>query len=260
MIGAAMKIQVSDQIIMGKEWKWGSRVSACYSVLMQTIIVACLSWASVSFAQEADPEVAQEEDKEMRVSFTAIALTQIPYEKVYYRNGEDFIEIKWRNGMRTFPYPLSKAKAFEVFIEHNDPENPYKLVGKAPLVAGTNKMLYFFAENGAEQEGKLPIRLYGIDDSESAFPESSYRFINFIGMPLVIDFNKKRFLVKPNKPTVKKVNLSKLGAFTPFVVRDTKGKILGGTRLFSHATNREMVLIFRPKKGSKRLDIRYFSD
>ena len=261
MIGAAMKIQVSDQIIMGKEWKWGSRVMlCCCRVLVQTVIVACLSWASISFAQEADPEVAQEEDKEMRVSFTAIALTQIPYEKVYYRHGEEFIEIQWRNGMRTFPYSLSKAKALEVYIDHNDPENPYKLIGKGPLVSGTNKMLYFFAHNVTPQEGELPVRLYGIDDSESAFPESSYRFINFTSVPLVVDFHKKRFLTKPGKPIVHKLSLTEAGEFTPFVLRDTKGKVLGGTRLFSHATNREMVLIFQPKRGSKRMDIRYFSD
>ena len=251
----------SNQIIMGKEWKWGSRVMlCCCRVLIQTVIVACISVAPVSFAQEPDPELAQEEDKEMRVSFTAIALTQIPYEKVYYRHGEEFIEIQWRNGMRTFPYSLSKAKVFEVYIDQDDPENPYKLVGKAPLVSGTNKMLYFFAHNASQQKEKLPISLYGIDDSESAFPESSYRFINFTSVPLIVDFNKKRFYVKPNKPTVQKVNLSKPGEFTPFVVRDNKGKVLGGTRLFSHAANREMVLIFKPQKGAKRMDIRYFSD
>ena len=227
---------------------------------MQTVIAACLSLASATPAQEAASEPAQEEDKEMRVSFTAIALTQMPYEKVYYRHGDKFIEIQWRNGMRTFPYSLSKAKALEIFIDSDDPENPYKLVGKTPLVSGTSKMLYFFAHNATPQEGQLPVSLYGIDDSESAFPESSYRFINFTSVPLVVDFNQKRFLVKPGKPTVQKVSLSKLGAFTPFVVRDNKGKVLGGTRLFSHATNREMVLIFQPKQGRKRMDIRYYSD
>ena len=246
---------------MGKEWKWASTTVGCRWVFMRTVMLAWLSLAMMSIAQEPSPDAVQEEDKEMRVSFTAIALTQIPYEKVYYRHGEEFIEIQWRNGMRTFPYSLSKAKALEVFIDHDDPENPYKLVGKAPLVSGTNKMLYFFAHNATPQEGQLPVSLYGIDDSERAFPESSYRFINFCSVPLVIDFDKKsRFLVKPGKPTVKKLNLTKAGAFTPFVVRDSKGKILGGTRLFSHANNREMVLIFQPKKGSKRMDIRYFSD
>ena len=115
--------------MMGKVWNRGSGVSVCSRALVQAVIFALITVASVCLAQEPDPELAQEEDKEMRVSFTAIALTEIPYEKVYYRNGEEFIEIQWRNGMRTLPYSLSKAKAFEVYIDHDDPENPYKLVG-----------------------------------------------------------------------------------------------------------------------------------
>ena len=50
------------------------------------------------------------------------------------------------------------------------------------------------------------------------------------------------------------------GGFTSFIVKDIEERALGGTRLFSHAASREMVLIFPPKKGQKRLDIRYFSD
>ena len=245
---------------MGKEWKWASTTIGCRWVFMQTVMLAWLSLAMMSGAQEPSSDAVQEKDKDMRVSFTAIEIAKLPYEKVYYRNGKEFIEIKWRNGSKTIPYSLSKAKVFEIFIDHDDPEQPYLLVGKAPLVAGTNKMLYFFAPNASQQEGALPVRLYGIDDSERAFPKSSYRFINFTSVPLVIDFVKKRFVIKPGKPTVKKLSLPKAGEWSPFVVRSSKGKVLGGTRLFSHATNREMVLIFQPKKGEKRMDIRYFSD
>jgi hypothetical protein len=248
------------QTIMRKELDWGNTTVGCRWVLMQTVILALMTMASVSLAQETALKADQEEDKEMRVSFTAIELSKLPYEKVYYRKGSKFIEIKWRDGRRTIPYPLSKAKAFEIFIDHDDPEHPYLLVGKAPLVSGTSKMLYLLAHNAIKQEGVLPVRIYSIDDSETIFPESSYRFINFSSVPLVVDFNKKRFAVKPGQPKVEKVSLSQGGKFTPFVVRNSKGKVLGGTRLFSHATNREMVLIFPPKKGKDRMDIRYFSE
>ncbi len=217
----------------------------------------CLISSSLCYAQE---EAGDKPKPYKGKAFTAIALSKIPYENLYYRNGTKFIEIIWKNGRRSDAYPLSKAEALELFIEHDDPEKPYLLVGKASLVANTQKMLYFVGLNGSKQEGQLPLKLYGIDDSKSVFPESSYRFINFISVPLVIDFNKKRFLVKPGKPTVKKLNLTKAGQFTPFVVRSDKGKVLRGTRSFSHATNRKMVLIFPPKKGKKPLDIRFFSD
>ena len=216
--------------------------------------------ALIAFIALVGTSSGQQKPKKAGPAFTAIALSILPYEHLYYRNGKEFIEIEWRNGRKTRPYSLSKAKAFEVYIKHSDPENPYLLVGKASLVPNTQKMLYFFGKSGSKKVGDLPLRLFGIDDSETAFPDSSFRFINFIKVPLEIEFNKKRFLVKPGKPTVKKLHLSKAGAFTPFVVRDSKGKVLGGTRLFSHATNRKMVLISPPKKGSKRLDIRYISD
>ena len=234
------------------------------SSLRSTLLLTCLATlisGSLTYAQEpADSSDSGEAKPYTGMAFTAIALSKIPYENLYYRNGTKFIEITWRNGRRSNPYPLSEAKALEVFIDHDDPKNPYRLVGKASLVPGTKKMLYFVGQNSSAKEGELPLKLYGIDDSESVFPDSSYRFINFASVPLVIDFNRKRFLVKPGKPTVQKLSLSKAGAFTPFVLRNTKGKVLGGTRLFSHATNREMVLIFPPKKGSKRMDIRFFSD
>jgi hypothetical protein len=234
------------------------------SSLRSTLLLACLTAlisGSLTYAQEpADSSDSREPKPYTGKAFTAIALSKIPYENLYYRNGTKFIEIIWRNGRRSFPYPLSKAKALELFIEHDDPEQPYLLVGKASLVPNTQKMLYFVGLNGSKQEGQLPLKLYGIDDSQSAFPDSSYRFINFASVPLVVDFNKKRFAVKPGQPKVQKVSLSEAGEFTPFVVRTSKGKVLGGTRLFSHATNREMVLIFPPKKDSKRMDIRFFSD
>ena len=139
-------------------------------------------------------------------------------------------------------------------------KNPIYWWARRALVAGTKKMLYFVGQNGSDKEGQLPLKLYGIDDSQTVFPDSSYRFINFAPVPLVVDFNKKRFALKPGQPKVQKVRLSEGGEFTPFVVRTSKGKVLGGTRLFSHVANREMVLIFPPKKGKDRMDIRFFSD
>jgi len=226
--------------------------------IVRLTALACLISGDLCYAQEG-PGGDQPKPYKGKV-FSAIALSKVPYDNLYYRNGTKFIEIIWKNDRRSTPYPLSKAEALELFIEHDDPEQPYRLVGKASLVANTQKMLYFVGLNGSKQEGQLPLKLYGIDDSERVFPDSSYRFINFVSNPLVIDFDKKRFLVKPGQPKVYKLSLSQAGEFTPFVVRTSKGKVLGGTRLFSHASNREMVLIFPPKKGKTRMDIRFFSD
>ena len=203
---------------------------------------------------------AEEPNNRGRITFTAIPLSSLPYENLYYRNGKEFTPIEMRKGRRSKPCTLSSAEFLELYTDHEDPALKYQLIGKVPLLTGTSNILYFLRKNGSNQAGVLPLGLYGIDDSEATFPDSSFRFINFINAPLVVEFNKKRFDMKPGQSAVRKLNLPEAGAFTPFIVRDINGNTLGGTRLFSHASNREMVLIFPPKQGKKRLDIRYFSD
>ena len=203
---------------------------------------------------------AEEPNKRGHITFTVIPLSSLPYENLYYRNGQKLTPIEIRKSKRSKPYSLSSAEFIELFTDNEDPEQRYRLIGKAPLVTGTSQILYFLRKNGSKQEGALPLGLFGVDDSEATFPDSSFRFINFINAPLLIEFNEKRFGMKPYQSTVRQLNLPEAGSFTPFIVKDIQERILGGTRLFSHAASREMVLIFPPEKGKKRLDIRYFSD
>jgi hypothetical protein len=169
-------------------------------------------------------------------------------------------KIEVQSSKRSKPYALSSAEFLELFTDHEDPELKYRLIGKAPLVTGSSKMLYFFKEIGSNDAGKLPVALFGLDDSELTFPNSSFRFINFINAPLLIEFDNERFGMKPGQSKISKLDLPAGGEFTSFIVKDIEERTLGGTRLFSHAASREMVLIFPPKEGKKRLDIRYFSD
>ena len=203
---------------------------------------------------------AEDQNKTVSVTFSVIPLSSMPYAKMYYRDGEEVKKLEMRKGRRSAPHKLSPSEFLELYTDHPDPEQQYRLIGKAPVIAGTNKILFFFWENEARKPKALPIRLYGIDDSTSTFPDGSFRFVNFINAPLVIEFNKKRFGLEARQSVVRKLNLPEEGEFTPFVVKDREGYLLGGTRLFSHASSRELVLIFPPKKGKKRLDIRYFSD
>ena len=203
------------------------------------------------------PVVVQAQSGNGGASFKVVALSKLPYKRIYYRSGEKMVEIALQNSRRSSAYSLGKSELLEVFIDHPNPELKFQLIGRAKLVAGSSEMLYFFRAN---ESAKLPLSLFGVDDSRSDFSEGSFRFINFINMPLAIEFNKKRFVLKPRGNTVRKLSLSNEGAVTPFIVKDAKGKLLGGTRLFSHASNREMVVILPPKKGRRRLDIRYFSD
>ena len=203
---------------------------------------------------------AEEPNKRGPITFTVISLSSLPYETLYYRNGKKFTPIELRKSKRSKPYALSSAEFIELYTDHEDPEQRYRLIGKASLITGTSQMLYFLKEAGSKKKGRLPVRLFGLDDSEATFPDSSFRFINFINAPLLIEFDHKRFGMKAGQSKISKLDLPAGGEFTSFIVKDIEERTLGGTRLFSHAASREMVLIFPPKKGKKRLYIRYFSD
>ena len=208
----------------------------------------------------AERTSAQVKKKTAGVSFSAIALSNIPEESLYVRDGKKFLPLEVGKSKRSIPYKFIHAKSFEIYTENDDPEIPYKLVGEAPFKAGAKVMLYFLRQADPKDTDTLPITVFGVDDSSSKFPKSSFRFINFTKIPLVVEFNKKKVLMQPHDTEIAKLTMNKAGAWMPFIVKNRQGKIFGGTRLFSHSENREMVLIFPPKKGSKRLDIRFFSD
>ena len=203
---------------------------------------------------------AAEPNERGPITFTVISLSSLPYETLYCRNGEKFTPIELRKGKRSKPYTLSSAEFIELYTDHEDPEQRYRLIGKAPLITESSEMLYFLKDVGSNEAGRLPVGLFGLDDSDLTFPDSSFRFINFINAPLLIEFDNERFGMKPGQSKISKLDLPAAGEFTSFIVKDIEERTLGGTRLFSHAASREMVLIFPPKQGKKRLDIRYFSD
>lgn len=198
--------------------------------------------------------------QENETTFSVIALSKLPYEKLYYRSGRDALPLQINEARRSKPKPIKVSEIFEIYADSDDSDKKYKLVGKAKFPVATRKFLFFLRDSNSTDEADLPIDIFGIDDSESKFPKSSFRFANFMNTPLAISFGKEGFRLRPKEFTIKKLALSEDGEFTPFLVRNLNGDNLGGTRLFSHAANREMILIFPPKKGAKRLDIRFFSD
>lgn len=237
------------------------------------LIILCVLWFPVaSLAQDVGKEdderveaIIKKEPERPKVSFTTIALTDLPFENLYYRDGNKAKLIAVTSNRRSTPLPLPKSETpfFELYTDPVDPEAEdaqYQMVGRAPLITGTKSMLFFLRENASTKVDALPIEIFGVDDSRTKFKESTFRFFNFMSSPLLVEFDRNKFVVTPKSSIIKRLNLSKEGAFTPFILRNMKGETVGGTRLFSHASNREMVLIFPPKKGRKRLDIRYFSD
>lgn len=209
----------------------------------------------VLFATQYNAQAQQGE-----ITFSVITLSDLPYENLYFRSGKDAVKIDIRNSRRSKPQLVKAAEFFQVYTDSDIPEERYKLVGKGKFPLGASKALFFLRKSTSSEKTDLPIELFGIDDSTAKFPKGSFRFANFMEAQLNIYIGKEAFRIRPKEFKVQKISLSKDGEFTPFLVKDLNGDTLGGTRLFSHASNREMVLVFPPAKGKKRLDIRYFSD
>lgn len=204
--------------------------------------------------------VAEQGIEDRGGTFTMIAPSGLPYQKLYYRAGKEYIPIQLRERRRSEPYPISSAEFIELYTDHSNPEVPYRLIGKGKLVPKSNEILFFLINVGSAKNGRLPVLVLGLDDSKTAFPDSSFRFINFINTPLLVEFDHQEFHMKPGQSKISKLDLPAEGDFTPFTVKNLEGKRMAGTRLFSHAQGRELVLMFSPEEGRRRINIQYYSD
>ena len=152
---------------------------------------------------------------------------------------------------------VPSTESMELYADHRDPEQPYRLLVSASPT--TSKEILFFLFNlGTNDNGTLPLLVLGLDDSKKAFQDNSFRFINFINTPLMVRFDNEQFRMEPGQTKISKLDLPAGGDFTPFTIEDIEGKKCGYAAF--HHRGREMVLIFSPKEGKKRLNIQYFSD
>ena len=82
--------------------------SHLWKYLTRFFVLMSLSCGGLLCAQEQQADKQEKEPK--GIVFTAISLSNLPYESIYYRNGEDFIKIEWRNGRRSKAYASPEAK------------------------------------------------------------------------------------------------------------------------------------------------------
>ena len=191
--------------------------------------------------------------KSTKISFTCALWDAIPYEALYYQSDNTYLPLKLYKGARSKVYEVTVGPEdrFKLFVpeEGEEGEIIYKLVGVAPLVANTKKVLYVIFPKPADSKGR-PLRLYGIDDSFESSPPASYRFINFTKEKLSVKIAGKTTVVNPKKIKVISYKPSKGGAFEPFIVRDSSSKKVYETRLICRATGRNILFILPAvKKG-----------
>jgi len=188
--------------------------------------------------------------------FCCVVLDPLPMTAVFYRDGKNYLPLEFSPGSRSQRYPLKEAGPLELYEKAvgKDGELIYKLVGKAPLVAGARRML-FLVDHVANPSG-LPLRLYGVNDALDVFPPGTIRFFNFSTAALQVKFGEQVSKLPAGEISVVKSNVSENGGFIPFLIGDPKGEVVFETRLFSQPTGRDMVFIGAPAQPGGRVPVK----
>lgn len=191
------------------------------------------------------------------VKFSCLSWSKLPYEKVFYAEGNKMLPLEVTVGRRSEPVEIKTEKSLRLYTPVIDPEGKqsYKQIAQAPLLANSKRML--FVVSGAPKDSPFPVALYGLDDSLTSFPMGSFRFLNFTPVPLEISFNGKTDRIKPKAVSLIKSRVGTGGGFLVFTVKLPNGQKIFETRLYSQERGREMVFISPPPKGRGNLKIRF---
>lgn len=190
------------------------------------------------------------------VEFCCVVWESLPITAVFYRDGKNYLPLEFFPGNRSQLYPLKDGNALELFekVTAVDGTITYRLVGKAPLVAGARRIL-FLVDPVANAKG-LPLRLYGVNDALDVFPPGTIRFFNFSTAELQVKFAEQVSKLPAGGMSFVKSNVSENGGFIPFLIGTPKGEVVFETRLFSQPTGRDMVFIGAPAQPGERVPVK----
>jgi hypothetical protein len=191
------------------------------------------------------------------IEFSGLAWGALPFQKIFYRQSDKFLPLTLPTNQRSALYPLKGEEALQLYIPKEQPDGKaaYELVGQAAVPDGTKQVLFLIKP--AQEGAKLPLRVYGIDDSLSAFPVGSFRFLNFTNLPLKVDFAGSVRDIPMGELSVVKPQIPELGGFLPFLIKDAGGNIGFQTRLFAQPRGREMVVIVPPTKETEKISVMF---
>jgi hypothetical protein len=187
------------------------------------------------------------------VEFCCVVWEPLPITAVFYRDGKNYLPLEFLPGSRSQLYPMKGETALELLEKTTgaDGAPAYKLVGKAPLVAGARQMLFLI--DPVRSATGLPLRLFGVNDALDVFPTGSIRFFNFSTAALQVKLGEQASKLPAGEMSVVTTKVAKNGGFIPFLIGDPKGEIVFETRLFSQPTGRDMVFIGAPATPGGRM-------
>ena len=189
---------------------------------------------------------AQSTTEKSGVEFSCLVWDPLPMPEVFYLDGKRYLPLEFSLGNRSQLYPLKQATDLQLYVKDAGAAGAatYKLIGKAPLVGETRRVLFVIYP--VPDAGGLPLRIFCVDDSLDTFPAGTFKFLNFSNSALQVKFAGQITKLPAGEISVVKSNVSEKGGFMPFLVGDTNGKIVFETRLFGQPAGRDMVFIGNP--------------
>jgi hypothetical protein len=212
--------------------------------------LAAMLWASFPVLAGAQPAKAPPS-----VRFSCVVWKELSYPGIFYRQNERFLPLALLARERSEMYSLDGHETLELYIAKDQPsgEPGHELVGRAALPQGAKQLLFMIQE--APEGSKLPLRVFGMDDSLEAFPPGAFRFLNFTSLPLQVEFGGSTTKLPPQAIKVVRPEIPELGGFLPFIVKDAQGHIGFQTRLFGQPRGRKIVMLVPPTKQEENLSV-----
>ncbi len=197
--------------------------------------------------------LAQTESRKAKHSsykITCLYWEGMPSEDLYYREGRSFHRLKFKQAQRSSEISLRGMKEFELYRKVAQPqpdELPYELLSRCTI---PNAPEILFIIIPYERQEALMYHVYAMDDTLASFPRGSFRFVNYTTENIQVKCGAQTQQIAPLGLWCMASVDSPEGGFVPFILGDSNGKIIYGTRIFGQPSGRELVFIIPPlKKG-----------
>ena len=182
-----------------------------------------------------------------------------PTEALYYREGEHFRRLEFKQAQRSDGFSLRGMPFFELYREavHSEPgKPPYELLSQCKI---PNAVEILFVVIPYERNGSLLYQVQAMDDSLISFPPGSFRFLNYTPEEIQVKCGKQTQKIPSLGMWGMSAKDSPTGGFIPFVLGDSNGDVIYGTRIFGQPSGRELVFIIPPAKKGGTPRVKFIS-
>lgn len=212
-------------------------------------LIAFLTWAA--------PCLGQTELDASDWTFTAMLWKDLPIDKLYYKEGAEYLPISLNTRKRSKEYPLADRQTFELFtpaVDENGQEF-FRVVASQALTDVSRKM--FFLIVPVPKPSGLPLAVIALDDTLNNFPPGSFRFFNFTKSRLLIKVKENFKPVASGQSVLIPTEGAADGGLIPVAIGGNDGDLLHFTRMTAHPRSRKMIFIAQSENPKRKFKFRF---